>query len=409
MNKPNVLIVADEKDSKIIDTKSQSEHWNIFWVITDYNKLHKKVGEMRELATNNDIDFVLFSRNDQVLNRTSIGPLIRKLRMGHSSFSGIDKKDTMEQMRECFEAFIECKKRLNFKTSQRERNVSGINYKGGTFSLIFDEEQLGGVKYGLPRIFDVLNKHGVSATFFVTNLMKKVFSNIVKEIRSQGHEVGLHGMWHEYLSDLNKEEQIRSIRDMVQDFGGEVWGANFIGRMNTDTIQALGENELEYFVHPAINRYQFTSYLKLTTAPSLITFSPKNIWMLPISVETYGLPWFSIKNMIDSAIMQSKKCGFSHISILCHPFRDGNLANIETTKKLLYHLAKKGLTPITLKELVKSPQLGKDFPNIHKMKEFFMPTKAKASLPMTKQDFIGMVPENFMKIYRIFKRDHAVF
>ena len=409
MNKPNVLIVADKKDAEILDTERQSEHWNIFWEIIDYNELHKKVSEIRKSVTKNDVDFVLYSRNDQVANRISIGPVTRKLRTGYSSFSGIDKKDRIAQMKACFETFINCDKRLDFNVCKRKGNLSESNFRRGTFSLIFDTEQIGGVKYGLPRILDLLTKYDVRATFFVTNLMKKVFPNILEEIRGQGHEVGLHGIWHEYLSDLDEEEQRQSIQNMIQDFGGEVRGANFMGRMNKDTLQALIEKEIKYFVHPLINYYHFTNYPKLPTTPGLISFSDKNIWMLPVSVETYEALWFSIKNMIDSAISQSKKCGFLHISILCHPFRDGNLANIETTEKLLYYLIKKELRPITLKELVNKLPHSRDFPNINKIEDLFKPKKAKTFLPQNKQDYFSMIPENLMMIYRIIKRGHAVF
>jgi peptidoglycan/xylan/chitin deacetylase (PgdA/CDA1 family) len=85
--------------------------------------------------------------------------------------------------------------------------------------------------------------------------MKKVYPNILDEIRRLGHEVGLHGLWHEYLSNFNEQIQEELIQTMISDFGGQVHGANFIGRMNKDTLQALVNNRIDYFVYPMINYY----------------------------------------------------------------------------------------------------------------------------------------------------------
>jgi hypothetical protein len=93
----------------------------------------------------------------------------------------------------------------------------------------------------------------------------------------------------------------------------------------------------------------------------------------------------------------------------CHPFRDGNLAHIETTKKLLYYLIKKGVRSITLKELVNKLLDGRDFPTISSIKSPLESEKAKISIPRTKQDFIGVIPENLMMTYRIIKRSHTIF
>jgi peptidoglycan/xylan/chitin deacetylase (PgdA/CDA1 family) len=315
--------------------------------------LHKNVEKIREHIQNiGGVDFIMYSRNDQVADRISIGTVTKKLRVGYSSFSGIDEKYRIEQMKNCFQDFIECNKHLEFSSiSLSSKNRS----KGSkcTFSLIFDTEQLGGVRYGLPRILELLNKYDVKATFFITNLMKKVYTNILQLIRAQEHEIGLHGKWHEYLSNFSLEEQRNLVRYMIEDFGNtRIIGANFIGRMNADTIQALIENDIKYFVYPLINYYKFFVYPKLPTEPYIVSSKDAYIWLLPVSVETYGRPWFSIKNMIDSAFRESMKSN-RHITILCHPFRDGNLQHIKVTEKLLrYLVVEKEMECMTLGDLV---------------------------------------------------------
>lgn len=401
MTKPNVLIIADKEDVKHIDINKQSDHWNMFWKIIDYNGLHKSINEIQSQIKKHDIDFILYSRNDQVAKKISIGPVTKKLEIGYSSFSGIDEKYRIEEMKNCFEDFIRCDTQLDFSIpSPKERNLESSDNKG-TFSLIFDTEQMGGVRYGLPRILKLLNKYNVKATFFVTNLMKKVYSNIIEEISAQGHDIGLHGRWHEYLSKYNLEEQGRLIKNMREDFEIKVNGANFIGRMNEDTVHALIDNKIKYFVFPLINYYRFTCYPKLPTNPFLVSSENGEIWMIPISVETYGSSWFSIKNMLDSAHRESLK-GNMHVTILCHPFRDGNLQHIEITEKLLrYLVVEKEMKPIIIKDLLLSHErqiVVDEIDNVNPKK------KLRDLVPRTKQDYISIIPQNLMMMYRLIKR-----
>jgi len=404
MNTPNVLILADKEDISYLDTERQSQQWNVFWKVIDYDRLHEEIDEIRQLIIKHNIDFILYSRNDQVENRTSIGWVTRALKTGYSSFSGIDSSDRVKQMVACFDDFMECGRKLDFSPGRKHKATRDSNSKR-TFSIFFDTEQIGGIRYGLPRILNLLYKYDVRATFFVTNLVRKVYPNFPKII--EGHEVGLHGMWHEYLSGLEKEEQKSLIGKMIADFGSEIDGANFVGRMDESSVSAFTANKIRYFVYPLINYYWLLAYPKLPTTPSLVRLPEGDIWALPISVETYGSLWFSIKNMVDSAISQSARCGFQHISIMCHPFRDGNLQHIKTTEKLLRHLIKKGLTPVTLSELMdKLSGTSQNYPQISKLAELPKQSGTKPPFPRTRQDCMGIIPEILTLIYALLRRGH---
>ena len=67
-----------------------------------------------------------------------------------------------------------------------------------------------GMEEGLPTLLDILSKHDVCATFFVTGQVAEKFPNLVKRI-SQGHEVGCHGYEHERFDKLDPQEQFRRI------------------------------------------------------------------------------------------------------------------------------------------------------------------------------------------------------
>nr|MDO8100870.1 polysaccharide deacetylase family protein [Candidatus Njordarchaeota archaeon] len=409
MNKPNVLMIVDGEDARVLSLESRTGHWHIFCETINQDELRRKVNEIKRLVLRNNIHFVLYSRNDQVGNRISIGPVTRELRTGYSSFSGIDEQDRVQQMKTCFEDFMKCDRRLDFNVDGEVENVQEAKQDEGTFSLVFDTEQLGDVRYGVPRILRLLNRYSVKATFFVTNLMKSIYPNLIEKIQGQGHEVGLHGMWHEFLSDSNEEEQTSSIRDMIRDFGGRVYGANFVGRMNEDTLHALVRNRIRYFVHPLMNHYRFTAYPKPRRVPRLVHLREGRIWMIAISLETYSSPWLSIKNMIDSALLQEKRKS-PHISILCHPYRDGNLAHINITERMLSYLAKKGLMSVTLTTVNKLledmllPSIDVEGTDL-----LFNEREKRFLLPQTKQDLFNILPENLIAICRTIKRGRTLF
>jgi len=409
MKRPNVLVIADRDDIKLLDTGRASDYWNISWEVLDYNRLHREIGKLQERVRRNKVDFIIYSRNDQIGNKISIGPVTRKLRTGYSSFSGIDNKNRPEQMKRCFSDFLECGRNLDLGMEKTSAEGVGSTRKA-YFSLLFDTEQLGGVRYGMPRILRLLNAYCIKATFFVTNLMVKVYPNILKTIQEQGHEVGLHGLWHEYLSGLGREEQKNQLRSMMADFSRQIHGVNFVGRMDETTMFSLVESGFRYFVYPSVNRYFLLGYPRLLTMPSLIKFPEGTIWAFPICVETYGSPWFSIKNMVDSAISRSMKCELSHISILCHPFRDGNLQHIHMTEKLLRHLASRGLGARTLAETAN--QLGNGRTSLSVA---CLPRDASGfaatrfSLPRTGRDLLYFLPENLTTAYRIARRHHTLF
>jgi hypothetical protein len=130
--------------------------------------------------------------------------------------------------------------------------------------------------------------------------------------------------------------------------------------------------------------------------------------MLPIAVETYGLPFLSIKNMVNSALKISRKHGINHLTLLLHDFRDGNFSHIQTTVKLIYYLIQKGLRPIMLKDVISEFSERKKF-YVSLDDEIFSQSSEKISPPMSKEDFIGFIPENLINLYKFFRWKYEIF
>jgi len=66
---------------------------------------------------------------------------------------------------------------------------------------------------GAEAILDVLKKHGVTVTFFLTGKWAEQYPDLARRIALDGHEVGNHSYSHPDLTTLSDEEVLRQIRD----------------------------------------------------------------------------------------------------------------------------------------------------------------------------------------------------
>jgi peptidoglycan/xylan/chitin deacetylase (PgdA/CDA1 family) len=64
-----------------------------------------------------------------------------------------------------------------------------------------------GSRVGVPRILDVLNRHGVRASFYVPAVTALLYPEEQRRVIDDGHEIGLHGWIHELNSGLPYEAE----------------------------------------------------------------------------------------------------------------------------------------------------------------------------------------------------------
>jgi len=69
-----------------------------------------------------------------------------------------------------------------------------------------------GRRVGVPRILDVLARHGVPATFFMPAVCALLDPTEIPRIRNFGHEIGMHGWIHENNSKLDASTERRLMR-----------------------------------------------------------------------------------------------------------------------------------------------------------------------------------------------------
>jgi len=73
------------------------------------------------------------------------------------------------------------------------------------------------------RILDLLDRHGVKATFFVLGWLAERRPDLVRAVAERGHEIGVHSYWHRLVYDLDKEsfrDDLRKATKAVEDACG---------------------------------------------------------------------------------------------------------------------------------------------------------------------------------------------
>ncbi|MBO0838618.1 MAG: polysaccharide deacetylase family protein, partial [Actinobacteria bacterium] len=80
--------------------------------------------------------------------------------------------------------------------------VSAWVYRGLTTPTQLSRGEFGVV--GARRILDLLERHGVKATWFIPGHTIETYPGACREVVEAGHEVGHHGYLHEPPADLTR-------------------------------------------------------------------------------------------------------------------------------------------------------------------------------------------------------------
>jgi polysaccharide deacetylase family protein (PEP-CTERM system associated) len=80
------------------------------------------------------------------------------------------------------------------------------------------------VEANTHRVLQLLDRHGVKATFFVLGWVGERYPQLVQDIHACGHEIGSHGYWHRLIYEETPEEfraDLRRSRDVLQEAVGQ--------------------------------------------------------------------------------------------------------------------------------------------------------------------------------------------
>ena len=108
-----------------------------------------------------------------------------------------------------------------------------------------------GRRVGVPRILDVLGRHGVPASFFVPAVSALIDPDEPRRIADAGHEVAIHGWIHENNSLLDYETE-RGLMMRARDTLARLAGRDPVGLRSANwdtspnTVRIVCEMELTY-------------------------------------------------------------------------------------------------------------------------------------------------------------------
>ncbi len=103
----------------------------------------------------------------------------------------------------------------------------------------------------MPRLLDLLKKHGIPASFFVPAVSALLYPDEQRRVVAEGHEVGIHGWIHERNSTLPKVSE-RDLMFRAGDTLEKITGVRPVGMrtpswdFSPDTLSIVREMGLLY-------------------------------------------------------------------------------------------------------------------------------------------------------------------
>ena len=94
--------------------------------------------------------------------------------------------------------------RMISRKTFRNTHMPGHGHlKPGEVALTFDD---GPHPHFTPQVLNLLDRHGIKATFFIVGVQARRYPELVKEIMERGHTIATHTYKHPYLVDLSIED-----------------------------------------------------------------------------------------------------------------------------------------------------------------------------------------------------------
>jgi polysaccharide deacetylase family protein (PEP-CTERM system associated) len=158
------------------------------------------------------------------------------------------------------------------------------------------------VHKNMDALLDLFEQHNVRATFFVLGWLAERLPQVVRDIKTRGHEIASHGYGHNLCSDLSKDalhEDLYHSKAILEDLTGD----RVIGyrapsfSITNDLIEALANLDFKYD-----SSYNDFSYNKrygrpdrpLQESSSGALTTENGIFEIPLSNLKFGkyiIPW----------------------------------------------------------------------------------------------------------------------
>jgi polysaccharide deacetylase family sporulation protein PdaB len=170
-----------------------------------------------------------------------------------------------------------------------------------------------------PKIMEILDKHQVKATFFMTGEWVEKYPDCVKTLVEKGHDLGNHSATHPDMTKLSKEQQKNQIMQVH------------------NAVKKLTGYEMELF-RPPYGAYS-----------NDVIRSCYEVGYFPIQWDVDSLDWKDLSAAdIIKKVCKNKSLGPGSI-ILCH---NGAKHTAEALDEMLTNLKEQGYELVPISELI---------------------------------------------------------
>ena len=208
-----------------------------------------------------------------------------------------------------------------------------------------------GPRVGTPRILDLLDGHGIKATFFVPGWVAERNEELVHEVAERGHEVAHHGYLHEPPSSLGPGEDEGQILDKGSEILARITGEKPQGyrspswELSRDSLALLHErgfvydsslmgDDIPYFVGEQDRRIvELPVHWSLDDAP-YYTYAPVAARTAPMATPGDVLTAWQWE--FDGAYRHGRA-----FMLTMHPHTTGRFGRLEVLDRLIRHMRPK--------------------------------------------------------------------
>lgn len=168
---------------------------------------------------------------------------------------------------------------------------------------------------GAAAIVDVLKKHGVTSTFFLTGKWVERYPDLAKRIAAEGHEIANHTYSHPDLTKLTPQEVIQQVQDgeaAIRRITGKETKPLFrepYGAFNETELRLIRQAGFSYSIYWEVDTLDW-QFPPVQTLVNRITQKSKNgsIVLMHLNVPDTAIA-------SDQAIAQLREKGFKLVTV----------------------------------------------------------------------------------------------
>ena len=144
-----------------------------------------------------------------------------------------------------------------------------------------------GPSVATPRILDLLDIHGIKASFYIPGYVAETHESLVLDIKQRGHEIGHHGYMHEPPATLSREQE-EEVLDRGSAILERITGEKPVGYRSP--AWELSEHSLELL---SARGFLYDSSLMGDDIPYMLDANGTQIVEIPIHWELDDFPYFN--------------------------------------------------------------------------------------------------------------------